>query len=295
MRRGFVRACGVGLGRHGSAFPASRAACRSAVYSGSAGRAARRLPSVRQYAGDTSMAAMPLPFDAVDAFQHGRHRVFAFGVQQQACARPHAGDALHVVQRRGGLHHHELPADRAVVVCFPAHAAEHCTRQEHRAAPPAVEPQRARRLAEAQVELEARFDVGERYASQRHAASLVGERRKRRRRRSGRCSRRRMSGRQGGSVHGRFSGRLSGNSRSSRPRSSSATVTPAEGGDLDARAQRRRHVERQACGVEVAFVECIGIAWRIHASACGFAGGRAPMPTRLLRGLLMSATAAVHR
>src|SRR3546814_8740930 len=68
-----------------------------------------------------------------------------------------------------------LPADRAVVVCFPAHAAEHCTRQEHRAAPPAVEPQRACRFAETQVELEARFDVGERYARQRHAAGLRSE------------------------------------------------------------------------------------------------------------------------
>src|SRR5690606_3726466 len=33
-----------------------------------------------------------------------------------------------------------------------------------------------------------------------------------------------------------------------------------EGGDLDARAQRWRHVEGQACGVEVALIERISVA-----------------------------------
>jgi hypothetical protein len=51
--------------------------------------------------------------------------LLAFGVQQQARARLHAGDALRRVQRRASLHHHELPADRAVVVGLPADAAEH--------------------------------------------------------------------------------------------------------------------------------------------------------------------------
>src|SRR3546814_15912614 len=54
--------------------------------------------------------------------------------------RLHAGDALRCVQRCASLHHHELPADRAVVVGLPVDAAEHRTRQEHRDAPPAVEP-----------------------------------------------------------------------------------------------------------------------------------------------------------
>ena len=49
------------MGRHGRALPASQAACRSAVYSGSDKCAASRLASVRQYAGDTSMAAIPAP------------------------------------------------------------------------------------------------------------------------------------------------------------------------------------------------------------------------------------------
>jgi hypothetical protein len=37
--------------------------------------------------------------DGVDAFQHGAHVGIAFGVQQQARARLHAGDALRGVQR----------------------------------------------------------------------------------------------------------------------------------------------------------------------------------------------------
>src|SRR3546814_1444585 len=56
----------------------------------------------------------------------------------------------------------DLPADRYVVVGLPADAAEHGARQEHRASPPAVELVRSRGFAEAQVELEAGFDVGQR-------------------------------------------------------------------------------------------------------------------------------------
>src|SRR3546814_6108410 len=77
---------------------------------------------------------------------------------------------------RASLHHHELPADRSVVVGLPADAAEHGARQEHRAAPPAVELVRARGFAEAQVELEAGFDVGQRHARQRRAGRLAGRR-----------------------------------------------------------------------------------------------------------------------
>lgn len=61
--------------------------------------------------------------DAVDAFHHGAYLILSLGVQQQARARLHAGDALHGVQRRASLHRHELPADRAVVVGLPADAA----------------------------------------------------------------------------------------------------------------------------------------------------------------------------
>ncbi|OOW59352.1 hypothetical protein Xlen_18355 [Xanthomonas campestris pv. leeana] len=85
-------------------------------------------------------------------------------MQQQTRTRLNPGDALHGVQRGGGLHHHELPADRAVVVGLPADAAQNRVRQEHGAAPPAVELERARRFAEAQVELESRSDVGQRHA-----------------------------------------------------------------------------------------------------------------------------------
>jgi hypothetical protein len=140
------RGAGSGNGGHGSALPASQAACRSAVYSGSGRRAASRLASVRQYAGEAADRRDAQRLDGVDALQHGAHLVLALGVQQQARARLHAGDALRRIQRRASLHHHELPADRAVVVGLPADAAEHGARQEHRAAPPAVELERARRV-----------------------------------------------------------------------------------------------------------------------------------------------------
>ncbi len=171
--------------------------------------------------------------DAVDALQHGAHVGIAFGVQQQARARLHAGDALCRVQRRASLHHHELPADRAVVVGLPADAAEHRARQEHRAAPPVVQAQRARRFAEAQVEFEAMFEVGQRNAGQRHVAGLTGEYRGMQRR----CSRGRASGGRSGCGHGVFSLRCSGNSRSSRLRSRSATVTPCVKADTLMRAR----------------------------------------------------------
>ncbi len=163
-----------GSGGHGSALPASQAACRSAVYSGSGRRAASRLRERAPVRGRDVDWRDAQRLDGVDAFQHGAHLVLALGVQQQARARLHAGDALRRVQRRASLHHHELPADRAVVVGLPADAAEHRARQEHRAAPPAVELERARRFAEAQVELEARFDVGQRHARQRRAGRLAG-------------------------------------------------------------------------------------------------------------------------
>ena len=81
------------MGRHGRALPASQAACRSAVYSGSDKCAASRLASVRQYAGDVD-GSDPQRLDAVDAFQHGAHIGITFGMQQQARAWLHAGDAL---------------------------------------------------------------------------------------------------------------------------------------------------------------------------------------------------------
>ena len=132
-----------------------------------------------------------------------------------AARRLHAGDALRCIQRRASLHHHELPTHSAVVVGLPADTAQHGARQEHRATAPAVELVRARRFAEAQVELEAWFDVGKRHARQRRAGRLAGK-----------CSRSRASGRRSGCSHGAFSLRCSGNSRSNRPRSRSATVTP---------------------------------------------------------------------
>ncbi|WP_456085635.1 hypothetical protein [Methylobacillus arboreus] len=49
------------------------------------------------------------------------------------------------------MQHHELPAHGAVVVRFSADAVEDCRGQEHRAAPPAIELDGARRVAEAQV------------------------------------------------------------------------------------------------------------------------------------------------
>eukprot|EP01137_Pigoraptor_chileana_P019709 Opistho-2@81105 len=53
------RGAGSGNCGHGSALPASQAACRSAVYSGSGKCAASRLASVRQYAGETPTGVMP--------------------------------------------------------------------------------------------------------------------------------------------------------------------------------------------------------------------------------------------
>jgi hypothetical protein len=96
--RGATAALGGGRGGHGSTFPASQAACRSAVYSGSAARrkpVAQRAP-VRGRRVDGGDAQR---LDAVDAFQHGAHVGIAFGVQQQARARLHAGDALRGIQR----------------------------------------------------------------------------------------------------------------------------------------------------------------------------------------------------
>ena len=149
MRRGFLRACGIGLVVMAAPFrPARRRAARRCIRAAPGGPpdSCPACASTRT----TSMAAMPCP--SMPSMRSSTART-AFRLRRAAAGvRPHAGDALHVVQRRGGLHHHELPADRAVVVCFPAHAAEHGTRQEHRAAPPAVEPQRARRFSEAQVE-----------------------------------------------------------------------------------------------------------------------------------------------
>ena len=114
-----------GRGGHGSTFPASQAACRSAVYAGS-GKARRETVAQRApVRGRHVDGGDAQRFDGVDALQHGAHVGIAFGVQQQARARLHAGDALHRIQRRAGLHHHELPADRAVVVGLPADAAEH--------------------------------------------------------------------------------------------------------------------------------------------------------------------------
>jgi hypothetical protein len=207
--------------------PARRRAARRCIRAAQARRetVAERAP-VRGRHVDGSDAQR---LDAVDAFQHGAHVGIAFGVQQQRAPGCTPGMRCRV-QRRASLHHHELPADRAVVVGLPADAAEHRARQEHGAAPPAVELERARRFAEAQVELEAMFDVGQRHARQRHVAGLAGECRKRRQRRS-RC---RVRGRRSGCVHGVFSG---GNSRSSRPRSRSATVTPCVKADTLMRAR----------------------------------------------------------
>jgi len=64
------------------------------VYAGSGKRAASRLPSVRQYAGDTSAERDVLRLDGVELRQHGAYGGFALGVQQQARAWQHAGDAL---------------------------------------------------------------------------------------------------------------------------------------------------------------------------------------------------------
>ena len=133
-------------------------------------RAARRCIGERQASRQTVAQRAPVRgrhvdggdaqrFDGVDAFQHGAHVGVAFGVQQQTRARLHTGDALHGIKRCSSLHHHELPADRAVVVGLPTNAAEHCIRHEHGTAPPAIELERARWCTEAQVELETRFDV----------------------------------------------------------------------------------------------------------------------------------------
>src|SRR5690606_28287034 len=120
------------------------------------------------------------------------------------------GNALHDIQRRAGLHHHELPARRAVVVGLPVDAAEDRSGQEHGATSPAVEPHGARRVTETQIKIDTLLDVGERYAGERYRAGDP-------------CGRLRHSfGHARDVAHGVFSG----NSRSSNARSSSATVTP---------------------------------------------------------------------
>ena len=176
---------GAGRGNrgHGNALPASQAACRSAVY----GVAPSALRAGSRACASTRAMCLRLRCPAprcrrcVPARRARWHRLRRAAADARPAARR---DALHGVQRRGGLHHHELPADRAVVVGLPTDAAQNRVRQEHGAAPPAVELERARRFAEAQVELEARFDVGQRHARQRHVAGLAGECRRRRRRRS---------------------------------------------------------------------------------------------------------------
>ena len=84
--------------------------------------------------------------------------LFAFGVQQQARTRLDAGNALHRIEWRAGLQHHELPARRTVVVGLPSHAAEQRGRQENRAAPPAIQPQFTNWMAEAQIEVDPTFN-----------------------------------------------------------------------------------------------------------------------------------------
>ena len=93
--------------------------------------------------------------------------LFAFGVQQDVRTRLNAGAALRRIERHAGLQHQKLPARRTVVVELPAHAAEHRSRQEHRAAPPAVQPQLTNRMTEAQIEVDSLYDECQGYARQR--------------------------------------------------------------------------------------------------------------------------------
>jgi hypothetical protein len=91
--------------------------------------------------------------------------LLTFGVQQ-ARARLHAGDALRRIQRRASLHHHELPADGAVVVGLPADAAEHAFGR-NTASCASGRAGACARFAEAQIELEAVLEEGQRNARQR--------------------------------------------------------------------------------------------------------------------------------
>ncbi len=103
---------GRGNQGHGNVLPDSQAACRLMLYSGSGERAASRLARVRQYASDTAAGAMLSASMPSMRSSTARTKFWPTGVQQQARARLHARDALHGIERRGGLHHHELPADR---------------------------------------------------------------------------------------------------------------------------------------------------------------------------------------
>src|SRR5690606_18878030 len=76
----------------------------------------------------------------------------------------------------------------------------------------------------------------------------------------------------------------------------------AKGGDLDARAERGRHVERQACGVEVALVERTGIALanprlgvRIRGRTCADANALAARAAHVGHRSSSSASAAISR
>lgn len=97
-------------------------------------------------------------FDGVDLWQEQLHLPFTLGAQKQARTRLDARDALHRIEWRARLQHHELPACRAIVVGFPAHAAEHCRRCEDRVAPLAIQPQFTNRMTEAQVEVDPVLD-----------------------------------------------------------------------------------------------------------------------------------------
>jgi hypothetical protein len=117
---------------------------------------------VRQYVAATAARIDAGQLDGVDHFEHRLDLRLAIGAQQDARAGQYASDALHVVERHRRLQHHELPERRAVVVADPFDAAADRARREHRDAPPAVQSDLAHGLAEAQVEVHAMLDEGER-------------------------------------------------------------------------------------------------------------------------------------
>ena len=248
MRRDAGCAGNGGWKRHGSVLPVSQAACRSAVYSGSGGvqRAGWRACASTRARQRRARCPAPRWRRCTPA-----PRAPGSPLRRGAASAPrlHAGDALRCIQRRASLHHHELPTHSAVVVGLPADTAQHGARQEHRATAPAVELVRARRFAEAQVELEAWFDVGKRHARQRRAGRLAGK-----------CSRSAPAAGEADAVMVRSPAVLWKLPLQQATQQVGHGHALREGRHLDACPHRGCDVEGQAGGVEVALAQRIGIA-----------------------------------